>query len=102
MNNKPLLDVIHDTAKGLYECELINTVTMREYDDLCLPEVSPLTAQEIKKIRLGSKVSQSVFAKYLNTSKSTVQKWETGEKTPQGSSLKLLNLVRDKGLSILV
>jgi putative transcriptional regulator len=42
-----------------------------------------------------------VFAKYLNTSPSTIRQWEQGEKHPRGTSLKLLNLVADKGLSIL-
>jgi putative transcriptional regulator len=47
------------------------------------------------------KASQAVFAAYLNTSKSTVQKWEQGQKKPNGPSLKLLNLVEKKGLEAL-
>jgi len=35
-------------------------------------------------------MSQAVFAAVLNTSVSTVQKWEIGEKRPSGPSLKLL------------
>jgi putative transcriptional regulator len=46
-------------------------------------------------------VSQSVLAAYLNTSKYTVQKWEAGEKKPSGPSLKLLNIVEQKGIEIL-
>jgi putative transcriptional regulator len=42
-----------------------------------------------------------VFAAYLNTSLSTVQKWERGQKKPNGPSLKLLNLVERKGLEVL-
>lgn len=41
--------------------------------------------------------SQAVFAAYLNTSVSTVQKWERGEKRPHGPSLKLLSVVESKG-----
>jgi len=40
-----------------------------------------------------------VFAAYLNTGKSTVQKWEQGQKRPNGPSL--LNLVAEKGLEVL-
>jgi hypothetical protein len=40
-----------------------------------------------------------VFAAYLNTSPPTVQKWEQGQKMPNGPSLKLLNLVDRKGLA---
>jgi len=34
----------------------------------------------------------------LNTSLSTVRKWEIGEKHPSGPSLKLLNLIDRRGL----
>ena len=44
-------------------------------------------------------VSQSVFASYLNVTKDSVSKWERGEKRPDGPSLKLLNLVKTKGLA---
>jgi len=46
-------------------------------------------------------MSQAVFAAILNVSVSTVQKWEAGEKRPAGASLKLLNLVKRKGIEIL-
>jgi putative transcriptional regulator len=42
-----------------------------------------------------------VFAAYPNTSPSTVQKWEQGQKKPNGPSLKLLNLVAERGLEAL-
>lgn len=74
---------------------------MHEFDALCLPPVKSFTAQEIKSLRLKEHVSQVVFAKYLNTSPSTVKTMEQGEKHPRGTSLKPLNLIADKGLSIL-
>lgn len=56
------------------------------------------TARQIKNLREGLQVSQSVFAAILNTSVSTVQKWEVGEKKPGGPSLKLLNILERKGI----
>jgi len=38
----------------------------------------------------------------LNTSVSTAQKWEVGDKKPSGPSLKLLNLVERKGLEAII
>jgi len=99
---KSMLEVAHDMANDLYNVGVINVTTMWEFDALCLPEVRSLTPQEIKKLRLREKVSQVVFAKYLNTSPSAVRKWEQGKKHPRGTSLKLLNLVADNGLSILI
>jgi putative transcriptional regulator len=42
-----------------------------------------------------------VFARYLNTSESTIEKWETGAKKPSGAALKLLAIVQKHGLQIL-
>ena len=55
----------------------------------------------IKRIREGAHVSQHVFARYLNTSESTVQKWEAGTKRPSGMALKLLAVVEKHGLKVL-
>ncbi len=97
-----ILETVHKTAKGLKKAGLMDEITMREFDALCLPPVKEYSARQIKRIRLKHKASQAVFAAYLNTSKSTVQKWEQGQKKPNGPSLKLLNLVEQKGLEALV
>lgn len=96
-----ILDVMHDTAKGLTDAGVMELQTMREFDALCLPDVEKYDAAHIKAIREGAKVSQRVFAAYLNISPSTVRAWEQGGKHPQGASLKLLNLVAHKGLDAL-
>jgi putative transcriptional regulator len=96
-----LLDVLHGTAKGLHSAGVMDAKTMREFDALCLPPVKEFNAAQIKRLRLRFKASQAVFAAYLNTSPSTVQKWEQGQKHPNGPSLKLLNLIDSKGLEVL-
>jgi putative transcriptional regulator len=95
---KSILKVVHDSAKGLHKAGLLDKHTMHEFDALCIPSVRELAPKEIKRIREKEKVSQPVFAAFLNISASTVKKWETGEKHPHGASLKLLNLVAKKGL----
>jgi len=99
--DKSLLDVAHDMVKDLYEAKVISAVTMREYESLCIPPVVDFSPNQIKKIRLHERVSQAIFAKYLNTSASTVRQWEQGEKHPRGTSLKLLNIVAQKGIAVL-
>lgn len=101
MTSKPILEVVHETAKGLHKAGAMNAATMREFDALCLPPIKLYSASQIKKLRLRCKASQAVFAAYLNASLSTVQKWEQGKKQPNGPSLKLLNLVDRKGLDAL-
>lgn len=99
--NKSILDVVHESAKGLYDIGAVDATTMHEFDALCLTPVKNMSAQEIKKLRLKEHVSQAVFAAYLNTSPSTIKQWEQGGKHPRGTSLKLLNLVANKGLAVL-
>ena len=96
-----LMETVHAAATDLYEAKAIDIKTMREFDALCLPPVKELKPKDIKKLRLREKISQSVFAIYLNTSVSTVKQWETGQKHPRGISLRLLNLIDDKGLEAL-
>lgn len=98
---KSILDSVHETAQDLHAAGVMKDATLREFDALCLPPVKEYTAVQIKRIRLKNHASQGVFAAYLNTSISTVQKWEQGAKKPNGPSLKLLNLVADKGLEVL-
>ena len=101
MMAKKILDAVHQTAKGLREAGVMDATTMREFDAMCLPPVKSLSAAQIKRLRIRNKASQAVFAAYLNTSPSTVQKWEQGQKKPNGPSLKLLNLVEQNGLEVL-
>ena len=101
MMDESILEMVHESAKGLHAAGVMKESTLREFDALCLPPVKKYSAGQIKRIRLKNKASQGVFAAFLNTSKSTVQKWEQGAKKPNGPSLKLLNLVAEKGLQVL-
>lgn len=93
-------EAIHSSASAMYKVGTIDKATMRSFDENCLttPYLKP---DEIKSLRESHHVSQPVFARYLNTSESTVQKWETGAKRPSGMALKLLAIVRKHGLEIL-
>lgn len=98
---KSILETVHETARDLAQAEVMEVATLREFDALCLPPVKEYTAVQIKHIRMVNNASQGVFAAYLNTSPSTVQKWEQGKKKPNGPSRKLLNIVDRKGLEAL-
>ena len=93
-----ILSTVHKTAKGLHAAGVMEQATMREFDALCLTPVEPMKPAEIRARRTREQVSQPVFAHYLNVRKDAVSKWERGEKRPDGPSLKLLNLVKAKGL----
>jgi putative transcriptional regulator len=93
---------IHSSASALHKVGAIDKTTMRHFDASCLAMPPALKPAQIKKLRLRLRVSQPVFARYLNTSESTVEKWETGAKQPSGMALKLLSVVEKHGLEALM
>ena len=97
-----ILAMIHENAADLHEAGLIDKKTMKKFDELWLTPVPAFTPDEIKAIREKERVSQTVFAHYLNVSKNMISEWERGVKKPTGTALKLLTLVQHKGIEILV
>lgn len=93
------LAAAHETAAGLHEAGLMDKRTLRRFDELCLTPVRPLGPDEIRALRERERVSQAVLARHLNVTAGLVSQWERGEKRPAGPSLKLLTLVREKGLA---
>jgi len=100
-NQSRLLAEMLETAEGMHQSALIDKRRMSEIQALCQPTVEPILPGDIKAMRENLNGSQSVFAMLLNTSISTVQKWEIGDKQPSGPSLKLLNIVKRHGMSAL-
>ena len=92
---------IHSSALSLRKVGAISKATMRDFDARHLTVPPGIAPAEIKRLRQTNNVSQPVFARYLNTSESTIEKWETGAKKPSGPSLKLLAVVQKHGLKIL-
>ena len=89
---------LHESMSGLHDLGIIPTKTMREFDASCLATVETMPPQKIVEVRTKAGVSQAVFAKYLTVTTGTVSKWESGKKHPSGPALKLLDLVKRKGL----
>ena len=93
-------EAVHSSASAMFRVGTIDKATMRSFDASCLVP-APIKPHQIKKLRERQGVSQPVFARYLNTSESTIEKWETGAKRPSGMALKLLALVQKHGLKLL-
>ncbi len=89
---------VHEAMRDAFEAGVIDKRTMREFDERCLTRVEPLSPREIQKLREREGVSQSVLAHHLNVAVKLVGEWERGQKKPSGPSLKLLALIKAKGL----
>lgn len=90
---------IHETMEALHGIGAVDKQTMRRFDTACLTRVRSLTPKQIRALRERERVSQTVFANYLNVTPNLVSKRERGEKRPSGPALKLLSLVDKHGLS---
>ncbi len=92
------LRTAHVTVKGLHDIGLVDKATMRRFDVSCLTTVEDLRPEDIAAIREQAGVSQGVFACYLNVPAALVSQWERGQRRPTGAAVKLLSLVKRKGL----
>lgn len=89
---------IHETMEALHEVGAIDKRTMRDFDETCISPVKTLSPAEIRALREREKLSQPVFALYLNVSKNLVSDWERGVKRPGGPALRLLTLIEKNGI----
>jgi putative transcriptional regulator len=89
---------VHETVRGLHRIGLADKRTMRRFDSSCLTSVEELSPKQIQALREREEVSQAVFARFLNVRPGLVSQWERGEKKPSGPSLKLLTLIKARGL----
>lgn len=97
---------IIEATRGLHKIGVVGdaalaktTLAMLGRD--ALPKVADMSPAEIVEVRESAGVSQAVMAGFLNVAVSTISQWERGERHPTGTALKLLHVVRQKGLAVL-
>ena len=93
-----ILAAVHEAMQDAHEVGVIDKTTMREFDASCLTATEKISAKDVVALRRREGVSQAVLARHLNVAVKLVGEWERGEKRPSGPSLKLLALVKAKGL----
>lgn len=102
MANKRLRQELVEGMEALAEIGAVDGATMRDFREDLLSPPPAYSPDGIRDIRESFGVSQAVFAALMNVSLSTVQKWEQGQKAPSAPAYKLLEIVKQNGLSILV
>lgn len=97
---------IVEISQGMHRAGLISDAeleqtTLRMLGRDSLPKVVPMSPREIVAVRERAGVSQGVLAAFLNVGVTTVSQWERGLRRPTGTALKLLHVVKTKGLDAL-
>ncbi|MCD4743097.1 MAG: helix-turn-helix domain-containing protein [Desulfobacteraceae bacterium] len=99
---KAIAKSVTSTVKDLHKSGLVDVITMKNIEKLCIPEVQEYTPEKIVFIRNKFRLSQAALASIFNISPSTVQKWEQGNKKPTGASKKLLDIIERKGIEAFI
>lgn len=92
---------IHETMDALHQVGAIDKKTLRDFDAACLAVLPEMKPEKIRALRERERVSQPVFAAYLNVTRNLVSDWERGIKSPGGPALRLLSIVEKRGLDSL-
>jgi putative transcriptional regulator len=101
--NKAMLE----TVEGLHRAELMDTetyqkITLRILGSEPPPTATPLTGAEIRNVREQAHLSQAALARYLGLTAGYVSQLERGTKQAKGPALALLNVIRRKGVEVLM
>lgn len=99
---KSVANSITETVRDLKKSGLVDNITLKNIEKLCLPEIKEYSPKNIASIRKKFNLSQAALASVFNISTSTVQKWEQGNKKPTGASRKLLDIMERKGIDALI
>jgi putative transcriptional regulator len=102
-----LAKALLETAEGMHNTGLLDRaaydkITMRHLGPEGAPKVAPITAAQIRTMRERAKMSQAVFARYLNLTVGYVSQLERGAKQPTGAALALLNVIKRKGIEAIL
>jgi putative transcriptional regulator len=96
-----------ETAEDMHRARLLDRavfekITMRHLGPENKARAKPLTGAQIRAVRKRSRMSQAVFARHLNLTPGYVSQLERGTKQPSGAALALLNVIRRKGIEVIL
>jgi putative transcriptional regulator len=85
---------IGNTVQDLVNSGIDVSFTKKELNNLgvVIPDVQ-FSPEKISELRKQMNLSQTVFARVLNVSPSSIRQWEQGKRTPSGSTKVLLDLL---------
>jgi putative transcriptional regulator len=94
---KTIRNAVAESVKDLLDRGFSTSFTDKELKDLGIkiPEVQ-IEPEKVRRIRQKTRFSQTVFARLLNVSPSSVRQWEQGKRRPTGSTKVLLEILDKK------
>ncbi|HEX9200730.1 MAG TPA: helix-turn-helix domain-containing protein [Acidobacteriaceae bacterium] len=107
MKRSRLSEAILEMAEGQHRLGIMSDadyrkITIRHLGPQVSPTAKPISARQIRSLRESSNLSQAAFARYLNLTPGYISQLERGTKQPKGPALALLNVIRRKGLEVVL
>jgi putative transcriptional regulator len=100
---KALLETADDMRRvGVMDDATHKKITLRHLSDKAAGKDETITAKDIRELRERAHLSQAVFARYLKLTTGYVSQLERGAKRPTGPALVLLNIIRRKGIEVIL
>ncbi len=101
--SEALLEMAADQHRiGIMDDETYRQITVRHLGPEAAAMAEPISGEEIRALRERERLSQAAFARYLNLTVGYVSQLERGVKQPKGPALALLNVIRRKGLGVML
>jgi len=101
-----LSEALLETAEGMHRIGVMDDatyqITLRHLGQQAPPTAEPISGLQIRTLREQARLSQAAFARYLNLTPGYISQLERGTKQPKGPALALLNIIRRKGLEVML
>lgn len=96
-----VFEALHRSASALNRVGAMDSQTLRNFDVACIAKPPTWSKSKIQRLRMKNRMSQPVFAAYLNSTPSTIAQWESGAKRPSNIAAKLLQVLEKYGPEVL-
>lgn len=81
----------NEIMQGLTEAVQYENSNLKAHTNkVTVTPIAAFSPEQIRKLRLSLKLSQSVFSNVLGVSQKTVEAWESGRNIPNGSALRMM------------
>jgi len=87
---------------GIMDEQTFRKITVRHLGPDAPSTATPISGEEIRHVRKQAHLSQAALARYLGLTTGYVSQLERGSKQAKGPALALLNIIRRKGVEVLL
>ena len=102
-----LTQELFEMADGMHRIGVMDDathekITIRHLGRQPVGTAELITGEEIRRLREQANFSQAAFARYLNLTVGYISQLERGIKQPKGPALALFNIIRRKGVEVIL